>query len=102
MKAEKSQRCQGSNTSGEDVVLLVEVELVRREAGLISHGLNVEGHGVNYREQETEISTPSMQYIQSLVVNAGQEGDEIGLHTEANDPWHHCDRNHASSDRQRW
>lgn len=76
---------------------LVEKRLIDAEATMIPDWSDVEWHSVDDTEDKTQISAPSVQHVESFVADACQYRDDIGLHTETNNPGYECYGKHARS-----
>lgn len=53
-------------------------------------------------EKEANVGGPTMQYVEPLVADSGEDSDEVGLHAQRNDPGHHSDGEHPRPDCQWW
>ncbi len=99
--AQDQQGHQGRHTGAVDVSLTVEVALEDCQASLIPYWCNIERNRMDKAEKKANVGGPPMQYVQPLVAYPGQEGNEIGLHTQRNNPRHHSDGEHSRPDCQR-
>lgn len=99
MDTKEDQRYQSGDACTVHVILSGEITLEDSLGAVVPDGSNIEGYGVDQAEEEADIATPPMQHIQSLMANTRQHGHHIGFHTQCNDPRHHGNGEHSSSDR---
>jgi len=99
--AQNQQRYQSRHTGAVDVSLTVEVALEDRQASMIPYWCNIERNRMDKAEKKANVGGPPMQYVQPLVAYPGQDGNEIRLHTQRNNPRHYSDGEHSRPDCQR-
>lgn len=65
---------------------------------LLPNRSDVKGHSVYDTECQTQIGSPSMQHVETLVTNACHNSDQVRLHRQPYNPRQQGNRHHARAD----
>ena len=69
---------------------------------MLPNRLDIKRYSVDQAQQKAKICQPTMQDVQTLVANSSQQCNEVGLHAQSHNPWHHSHGNHTGTDCQWW